>query len=129
MGALPRFPSDSEPGSPSPFRCVTDFAQMSPPPIPDATNQLQSSVEAMPQTADINDGRTLYVYVHVPVPIPVMQHPQDSLEFQPTCKGEDDSLVHGKPECGCRDERKCEEVCGSFLGYAGAGRASRSAKA
>merc|ERR1711988_267952 len=86
---LPRFPSDDEPGSPSPFRCVTDFdfAHASPVPAVDAASQPQGSGGNTHRPANI--GRTQYVYVPVPVPVPVIQQHSYHVQEFPQCKDED----------------------------------------
>jgi len=88
---LPRFPSDSEPGSPSPFRCVTDFdfTRIPRDAAADSTTLPLSSDETAQQQANLGCTQIEYVYVPVPVPVPVMQqHVQHAQEYQSQCGAE-----------------------------------------
>merc|ERR1711920_148454 len=100
QGPVPRTPSDSEPGSPTPFRCVTDFTHVPPLPALDGSNQLWASDETAPQQATVDYGTQMpsmpvvegadqqwagdktmpqqssleygqTKYVYVPVPVPI----------------------------------------------------------
>merc|ERR1712187_20078 len=87
LDGLPSSSSEDEPGSPSPFRCVTDFQHVAP--IP---NKPQGHDEVMPQPSNhYNSGHTQYVYVPVPVSVPVVQLQPRAQDFQSCVEADADS--------------------------------------